>query len=115
MIDFGLNKDIGTVVAESDVDLVWQQIDILFDTRPGEVFGQENYGTRYDRFLYDLTVSTDNIARTILEDIYSIELLGFRPMLKVYLLRGTQNDIIVADIVLEKQGDKYEKIYKVIE
>ena len=52
MIDFNLNK--GKAILNNDVDLILQQIDMLFDTTPNEVLGFEDYGTKYDYYLYNL-------------------------------------------------------------
>ena len=71
MIDFDLN---GAPTLNNDISLVLQQIDILFDTIPTEVLGDEDYGTKYHRFLYDLNISNDYIKHTVLSDLNSLEL-----------------------------------------
>ena len=52
MNDFNLNNGRGAL--NDDIDLILQQIDILFDTNPREVFGNESFGTTYDKYLYQL-------------------------------------------------------------
>ena len=55
MVDFNLEE--GDAVINSNRDLVVQQIDMLFDTVPSEVCGDMHYGTRYDKYLYELHFS----------------------------------------------------------
>lgn len=113
MVDFSLNTD--NVIAGSDADIILQQIDILFSTHPHDVLGQEEFGTRYDKFLYDLKISTDAIQYKILQDISELELFGYRPTVDVYLLEGTINDILLISITLSRAGEVYQKIYKISE
>lgn len=113
MVDFSLNTD--NVVAGSDADIILQEIDILFETHPKDVLGQEEFGTRYDKFLYDLQISTDAIQQTVLQDISDLELFGYRPDVKVYLLEGILNDILLISITLTRGGETYQKIYKISE
>lgn len=113
MVDFSL--DTNNVVVSDDVNFILQEIDMLFCTSPKEVLGFEEYGTNYNSFLYNLNTSTDVIQQTIYQDIGTLELFGFVPAVSVYLLHGTQNDIILVDIVLTRGGERYEKTYKIIE
>jgi len=113
MIDFNLNTD--SVVISTDEELITQQLDILFDTKPGDVLGQSEYGTRYDKFLYDLTISNDAIRQKVTDDINELQLFGYKPTVNVYLLHGTQNDILLLDIHMSRGDYSFEKTYKVIE
>ena len=54
MKDFHLNK--GVPILDRNIDLLLQQIDMLFDTNPREVLGDLTYGTRYDKYLYNLNI-----------------------------------------------------------
>ena len=111
MIDF--NKDKGYPIKNSDVALVIQQIDILFDTVPREVFGFEDYGSTYDKYLYNLQVSADALKTEVESDLDTIQLFGFIPDVEVYLLQGTEQDIALIQITLSRYDEKYEKIYKI--
>lgn len=111
MIDF--NIDYNEPVKDYEVDLILQQIDILFDTIPGEVLGDVNFGTDYDRYLYNLNVSNAGIKSQVMTDITSLELFGYMPDVQVYFLEGTENDIIMIKITLTKQGERFEKTYKI--
>ena len=95
MIDFDLQNN---PILNSDIDLVLQQIDILFDTIPTEVLGHEDFGTKYHKFLFDLNISNDAIKYTILSDLNSLNLLGFEPKVEVHLLQGTEHDIALIEI-----------------
>lgn len=111
MIDF--NIDLGSPIKDRDIDLILQQIDILFDTIPGEVLGDTNFGSVYDRYLYNLQVSNIGISNQIMSDLGSLELFGFTPDVQVYFLEGSENDIIMIKIILTRDREIYEKIYKV--
>lgn len=111
MVDFSLEP--GKPVIDSDVDLVLQQIDILFDTTPKEVFGDEDYGTTYDDYLYRLKISGESLKNRVLDDMYSIDLRGFEPSVEVLLLQGTEQDIALIDITLTRYNETYKKTYKI--
>jgi hypothetical protein len=111
MVDFSLDKNVA--VKNGDVDLIMQQIDMLFDTTPREVLGHEDYGSDYDKFLYDLKLSATAIEQVVLSDLRSLQLFNFTPSVKVYILQGTENDIILVNITLTRQGESYNKSYKI--
>lgn len=110
MIDF--NIDEGTPIKNRDIDLVLQQIEILLDTTPDDVLG-EDFGTQYDSYLYKLKMSADDIKTRVRSDIYSLNLLGFTPKVDAYLLQGSEQDIALIKIELVRDYEKYEKIYKI--
>lgn len=110
MIDFNLDE--GSPVKSRDIDLIIQQIDILFDTIPDEVLG-EDFGTRYDLYLYKLRLSTNELKNQVLSDINSLQLFDFIPKVEVYLLQGTEQDIALIQITLTREMEEYEKIYKI--
>lgn len=111
MIDFSLDKNVA--VKNNDIDLIMQQIDMLFDTTPREVLGYETYGSDYERFLYNLKLSAFAIEQIVYSDITSLNLFNFTPTVKAYILQGTENDIILVDITLSRQGEIYNKSYKI--
>lgn len=77
MVDFNLNE--GPATINNDARLVIQQIDILFGTRFGDLIGEYDYGTDYERFLYELKLDSDTMAEQMKSDLYSLDLLGFQP------------------------------------
>jgi hypothetical protein len=111
MIDFNLNKK--SPINNSEIELILQQIDILFDTSPKEVLGQETFGTQYDDYLYRLNLSNEGIEQRVLNDINSLELFGFKPHVEVLLLQGTERDIALIKILLTKDQESFEQIYKI--
>lgn len=110
MIDFSLDEE---PIKNSDESLLLQQIDILFDTHPGQVLGSEEYGTEYDRYLYDLKLSNEAIKIQVLNDLNSLDLRGFVPTVNVYMLQGTEQDICLINIILTKEDNIIKKTYKI--
>lgn len=111
MVDFSIQKE--KAVLKSDIDLILQQIDILFDTTPTEVFGSDDYGTSYDRYLHQLKFSNDALKYEVMSDLNNIQLFGFVPTVDVYLLHGTEDDIAIVDINLTRYDEIYNKTYKI--
>ena len=111
MIDFNLTS--GAPIKNNEVDLIIQQIDILFDTNLKEVLGFELFGSKYDEYLYKLQVSNEYLKQTVQSDIESLELFGYKPDVNVHLLQGTEQDIALIEIILTKDGDSYTQIYKI--
>lgn len=110
MIDFSL-EEYGAI--NDEIKLIIQQIDILFETIPNEVFGSEDFGTQYDRYLHELNISNEGLRQEVLSDINSLELFGFEPEVEVYLLQGSERDIAVVNIILSRDTDVYTKTYKI--
>ena len=112
MIDFCNTND--AVVLDYELDLVLQQIDMLFDTNYKEVLGELEYGTDFEKFLYDINISNYQIEQHIQNSIIqNIDTLGFNIDTKVSLLNGTQNDIIIVTINISKDGKIYEQKYRI--
>lgn len=110
-MDFNINQ--GKSLITNDVELLLQQIDILFDTCPREVLGSPEFGTEYDRYLYDMHVTNDSLKEKILSDISSLDLYGFIPTVEVYMFQGTERDIALIDVTLTKDYNTYRKTYKI--
>lgn len=111
MIDFNLNE--GDPTISDDAACVIQQIDILFGSRPGDLFGDTNFGTQYDNYLYKLKLSPDQIKYRMEQDLNRIDLLGFTYGIEVYLMQGTERDIILIEVTLMKGTQAYTKSYKI--
>lgn len=112
MIDFNLTNNENAIL-NNDIDLILQQIDILFDTTPNDVLGFEEYGSTYDHYLYDLKLSQGELQSQVYSDIMGLELFGFSPYIEVYLLQGTEQDIALIDIELKRDSEYYKKTYKI--
>lgn len=111
MIDFSINSNLSHLNRE--IDIILQQIDLLFDTNRKEVLGSEEFGTQYDRYLYNLKISNEGLRQEVLRDIKSLELFDFEPYVEVYLLQGSEQDIALINITLKRDNEKYEKTYKI--
>jgi hypothetical protein len=111
MIDFSLNPNKSEL--NQNVELILQQIDLLFDTNINEVLGYEDFGSQYDRYLYDLQISNEGLKQKVLSDLNSLELFEYKPTVNVYLLQGTEQDIALINIILKSDTDKIEKTYKI--
>ena len=111
MIDFNISNN--GIIQNDDISLLLQEIDILFDTKPREVLGHERFGTNYDAYLYDLKVSNEFLRRKVLSDLESLNLMGFVPEVEVHLLQGTEQDIALIEIVLTRDDESYQQIYKI--
>lgn len=111
MIDF--NLDAGSPIKNDEIALIIQQIDLLFDTFPTEVFGDPDFGTEYDRYLYQLKISNSALQQEVLSDLNSLDLFGYLPSVNVHLLEGTERDIVLIEITLTRDEEIYQKVYKI--
>lgn len=111
MIDFNLN--IGDPIAFKDIDIVLQQIDLLFDTTVKDVLGDEHFGSQYDKYLYELNISNDGLRQKVMYDLSKLDLQGFSPSVEVYFLEGSERDIAMIDITLSKDYENYNRTYKI--
>ena len=112
MIDF--NLDYGEAIKYDDVELIIQQVDLLFDTSRGEVLGNVAYGTNYSDFLYNLQTSNDDIKYTIERDLDTLELFGYNYNVDVNILAGSENDIILVKIAFYNENAYFDKTYKIV-
>lgn len=110
MIDF--SADTASAVKWADRDILLQEIDLLFDTTPGEVLGQESFGTRYDRFLYNLSITNEGVRQQVLSDLSKIDLRGYEPEVDVLLMEGTEHDIAFIRISLTREGETFNRTYR---
>lgn len=111
MIDFSLDEN--KAVINNEIDLIKQQIDILFDTDKMEVLGNSTFGTHYEDFLYDLKMSAEAIEYTVSRDLSQLRLFGYTPYVKVEFYQGTENDIILVKIDLIRDIENYEITFKI--
>jgi len=112
MIDLCNTMD--AVILENDIDLVLQQIEILFDTSPGDVLGDYRFGTRFEDYLFDISLGNHAVASQISSIIRNnVDLMGWDLTVEVDFLAGSQNDILMFRVTLSKDGDAYSKIYSV--
>ena len=117
MIDFNINSNIisgsESLILGSPVELILQQVDMLFNTDVNDVLGDETYGTNYDRYLYSTDISTKALESKVLNDLYKLELFGFSPSVSITLFTGTQRDIALIDITFTGEYDSFNKTYRI--
>lgn len=112
MIDICRTTD--AIILDQEVDLIIQQLDILFDTNPGEVLGAPGYGADYDRFIWELNIGPKTIANYIYNNILdNVEMFDWTLDVNVELMVGEQNDIILVEIEFSKDTEHYTHLYKI--
>ena len=111
MIDFNISHDVNKVVLGSPVDILLQQVDLLFDTDKYAVLGDPDFGSNYDRYLYTLGFSNASLEAKIMSDLYKLDLMGFTPSVEVQLFDGTERDIALIDITFTGSYEKHNKTY----
>lgn len=81
-------------------DFLLQEIEILFDTSKGEVLGEDNFGTEFEDFIWDLNVSNTYISNYVKNKINNYTISGkfFNIDVNTKILRGTESDIILVEI-----------------
>ena len=111
MVDFNLQD--GDPTINDDADIIKQQIAILFSTKPGDLMGDLTYGCDYERYLYDLKLTSYELSEQMLEDLYQMDLLGWYPEVDTKLLQGTERDIALINVNLKKGNQSFSQIYRV--
>lgn len=111
MIDFNIsNKLSDNIVISNDLVCLLQQVDLLFNTCPGDVLG-DDFGTNYDRYLYTLGMSNEALRTKVMNDLNQLELFGFTPSVNVTITEGTVRDIAFIDITFSGEFEEYNKSY----
>lgn len=111
MVDFNLID--GDPLINDDVACIKQQIAILFSTKPGDLLGDIEYGCEYERYLYDTKLDSYELSAQMMDDLYTLDLLGWYPEVETKLLQGTERDIALIKVDLKKGNNKVTQIYKV--
>jgi hypothetical protein len=116
MIDINLGIGYNSTekaILSNDVELLIQQVDMLFGTEQNAVLGDMSYGTNYDRYLYTTGISNSALESKILFDLNNLNLFGFKPSVNVMLLEGTVRDIALIDITFTGEYETYNKTYRI--
>lgn len=112
MTDFSLNEE--DAIINENVYNLFQQIDIYLSTGINTILGSSSYGTTYDEFLYDTTITNSAISDKIKKDItMNCELFGFVVDVDTKIYEGTQNDIILVEISIKGDTAAYKKTYRI--
>ena len=90
------------------LDLFLQELDIVFKTPKGEVFGNREFGNSTERLLWKTTFNKDYIKVSIAEEIKKSCFMNeyYNWSVDVKLLRGTTRDIALIDIVIKDKLDE---------
>lgn len=112
MIDFNILDD--NVQTEDTIDLILQQIDMILDTNAGDVLGCPSYGSDYYKFIWDLNYPVSKIksyTKSLLDS--NVDFFGIEYDVKVSILKGEVNDIILLEIDIYDEDKTYQKTYKI--
>ena len=111
MQDFNLHS--AEPILDREEELIWQQVNILFDTMPGLLHGDLDYGTDYEHYLFELNQSPEDLQYRMERDLSGLNLFGYDPTVKVSLYKGTQHDIALIEVDLRRGNRVTSKIYKI--
>lgn len=73
-VDISASSD--NKIITNKFDFLLQEIDILFDTAPGEVLGDPDFGTDFEKFVWDLSVSNSEISEYVRNKIINNTMSG---------------------------------------
>ncbi len=89
------------------LDLFLQEIDILFDTEQGQIFGQRSFGYQLEQLIWKTGLSEDSIeslaTAQIKENCFSEK--EFNWTLTVQIMKGSSKDIGVIDLSIRNRSD----------
>ena len=102
------------VLEDKSGELVIQQIDIFLDTDKGEVLGDLDYGSDYDKFLYELNVGNEYVRDYVMNSLQkNIDFFDWELEVEVQFMMGEKNDIILIGIEISKNNEAYSKVYRI--
>lgn len=110
MRDFNLSS--GDQYIEG-TDYVVQQIECLLDATPGDLLGDDDYGTDYEYLLHDLKLSGAKLQYEVQSDIESLDLLNHEVNVEAMLLDGTEREIALVNIDIKNGNRTYNKTYNI--
>jgi len=113
MIWTDLSLDKNKKLINEKFEFLLQEISILFDTNPGEVLGEHNFGTDFEKYIWDLNVSNAEISNYVKRVITTQTISGslFDISVDTKILYGTQHDIILVTIsIRDPETDQVQKI-----
>lgn len=107
--DISVDRD--KLILNDKFDFLLQEIGILFDTAPGEVLGEPEFGTEFENFIWDLQVSNEEISQYIYNAILekTTSAINFNIDVETTILQGTQNDIIIVKIDIRDPETQQEQ------
>lgn len=107
MLDFSLdNNTANSLTIDNDLEFVIQQIELLFSTDIHEVLGDDEYGSKYDEYLYSLNLSNAGLEQKIQDDLDALDTRGFFTRVSVHIVEGTVRDIAFIDIFIFDESNR---------
>ncbi len=98
-------------------EILVQSIGVLFDTAPGEVMGDDEFGSTFENFVWDLSISNSQISDYVRRIIYNnINIASyFTITVNTNICYGTAGDIILVtiDVVDNETHEAYANTYKI--
>jgi hypothetical protein len=87
-------------VVESPLDSFLQELDIIFSTDQGSVFGQRGFGQSLEHLLWSTSINNEILQAKIKEAIikWCSSAAEFSWSVKVSLLQGVSRDIGIIDV-----------------
>lgn len=117
MTDFNVFQEISNKpIINTDIEYIVQQIELLFNTDTQSVLGDIDYGSDYDRYVFNIGVSNTALETKILGDLTKLDLLTYTPTVEVTFVEGTVRDIAMIDITLTEGSEKnvvYNKTFMI--
>lgn len=100
--DINLDDSNGVIITDR-IEFLLQEINILFDTSKGEVLGDEEFGTDFEQFIWDLSASNQDISSYVVSSIYNHTTTGsnFNITADTSISYGTESDIIIVKISIQ--------------
>lgn len=100
--DINLDDSNGAIITDR-IEFLLQEISILFDTNKGEVLGNEEFGTDFEQFIWDLSASNQDISSYVVNSIYDYTTTGrnFNITADTSISYGTESDIIIVKISIQ--------------
>lgn len=113
MIDLSLYDNIVNI---TPFDEALQELDILFETKPTEMIGNPTFGTDFEKFLWEIHPSSEELEKYINEKIsiycYYLNMFNREMFIETYP-DGNSSTIYVVKIFLykDKYSDASERTY----
>ncbi len=102
-MDFSTKPQAEEPQVDISLDLFLQELDIVFRTAKGSVFGNRDFGNSTERLLWKTTFNDSYVKVSIAEEIKKSCFMHeyYNWTVDVKLLRGSHRDIALIDIVIQ--------------
>lgn len=104
----------GAELLARPIEIAARQTDVLFDTAPGSLLGDLSRGTDFHRFLWELKLPAEDVARYAEDAITRfVDMRGVTVSCGCVALMGTDHDILLLDVVFREGDVELTKSYKI--